>query len=792
MAAQNQNPGAKRFTRIRSFSLVLLFSLDAEATARAGLPSDEDIRRALSVGKRFENTVFRASIEPTWLPGGTGFWYRVQTGPEAWETVHVDAVTGRRTPGYTPPPDTAPRDAENLPTASGEGGADTTFTVVNQRSSPVRLFWLNRQGRRQSYGEVAPGATREQHTYEGHAWLVANEEGVRLDARVVPAGGLRLTLDDTDQPKPETPCGRRRGTAPTRGQGPWKISVQDGNLWLEHTGDGTRRRLTDDAAPGEAYRESVVWSPDGARFLAFRVKDAPVRTITLVENLPKEGGPPRSRVIEYDKPGDEQPRPRLFLFSATDGRRVEVANDLFPNPFTSSGTLDARWAADGSEVYLDYNQRGHQIYRILAVNATNGAVRTVVEESPATFVDYTNKTWRHWLDASGELLWMSERDGWNHLYRVDVASGRVKNPVTTGHWVVRGVERVDEEAGQVWFWAGGVRPGEDPYHLHLCRVNLDGSGFVRLTEGDGTHAVAFSPDRRWFVDTWSRADHPPVIELRRADDGSRVCEMERADITALLATGWLPPERFVAKGRDRATDIHGLILRPLGFNPARRYPVLEDIFAGPQDAHVPKEFGRQATRNGLASLGFVIVQIDGMGTNWRSKAFHDVCWKNLADAGFPDRIAWLRAAAATRPWMDLGRVGIYGGSAGGQNALGAVLFHGDVYHAAAADCGCHDNRMDKLWWNEQWMGWPVGPHYAEQSNVTHAHRLRGPLLLTVGEVDANVDPASTLQVSAALVRAGRPHELLILPGADHGAGEQPYARLRRAAFFVQHLRPGAE
>ncbi len=290
-----------------------------------------------------------------------------------------------------------------------------------------------------------------------------------------------------------------------------------------------------------------------------------------------------------------------------------------------------------------------------------------------------------------------------------------------------------------------------------------------------------------IVDTYSRVDLPPVTELRCAENGSLVTELERADWSDLLATGWQPPERFHAKGRDDKTDIFGVIYRPTTFNPDAHYPVIEHIYAGPHDAHVPKGFSAYRREQSMAELGFILVQIDGMGTNWRSKAFHDVCWKNLADAGFPDRIAWMKAAAESRPFMDLSRVGIYGGSAGGQNALGAMLFHPDFYKAAAADCGCHDNRMDKIWWNEAWMGWPIGPHYAEQSNVTNAHKLQGKLLLTVGELDHNVDPSSTMQVVDALIKADKDFDLIVFPGADHGAGESPYGVRRRNDFFVKNL-----
>jgi dipeptidyl aminopeptidase/acylaminoacyl peptidase len=346
---------------------------------------------------------------------------------------------------------------------------------------------------------------------------------------------------------------------------------------------------------------------------------------------------------------------------------------------------------------------------------------------------------------------------------------------------------VDEANRQIWFRAGGIRPEQDPYYVHLCRVNFDGSGLLVLTEGDGTHDVTFSPDRRFLLDRWSRVDQPPVTELRRAEDGRLICALEQADWSALLETGWQPPERFAAKGRDGETDIYGIIIRPSDFDPSRSYPVIEQIYAGPQGAFVPKAFGLEVRQHAIAELGFVVVQIDGMGTSHRSKAFHDVCWRNLGDSGFPDRILWMKAAAAKYPYMDLTRVGIYGGSAGGQSALRGLLAHGDFYKVGVADCGCHDNRMDKIWWNELWMGWPLGPHYEEQSNVTQAHRLEGKLLLTVGELDRNVDPASTMQVVDALIKADKDFDLLIVPGAGHGVGESPYAARRRMDFFVRHL-----
>jgi dipeptidyl aminopeptidase/acylaminoacyl peptidase len=352
---------------------------------------------------------------------------------------------------------------------------------------------------------------------------------------------------------------------------------------------------------------------------------------------------------------------------------------------------------------------------------------------------------------------------------------------------VRSVVNVDPKARQILFMAGGIVPGQDPYYLHLARVNFDGTGLTVLTEGDGTHSVTLDKERKAFVDVWSRVDQAPVAELRSAVDGHRIAELERWDTAALLKAGWKTPERFVAKGRDGRTDIHGVIFRPSTYDPSKKYPVIEYIYAGPQDSFAPKAFGHAPFHWDMTELGFIIVAMDGMGTSNRSKAFHDVCWKNLGDAGFPDRILWMKAAAAKDPAMDLTRVGIYGGSAGGQDALRGLLAFGDFYKAGVADCGCHDNRMDKVWWNEQWMGWPVGPHYAEQSNVTCAPNLKGDLLLLVGEMDTNVDPASTLQVVNALVKADKDFEMLVVPGSDHGTMGIPHVARRVKDFFVRSL-----
>jgi len=749
-----------------------------------------DFARALGLEKQLENTVFRANVAARWLPGGQRLWYRVQTGPASYEYVLVDAATGQikraadaASLGVPAVTLTTSKDTTTDVRNSARAGEESRIRFTNRTAEPVELVWIKREGLRKSFGKLAPGAARDLQTFAGHVWLITDAHGETLGVIEAKAEPIDLAIDG----KGRTPSAKKqRDTSP---DGRWTVRFEKNQIVLHDTTSNEATTLTTDGTDARPYRGPVAWAPDGQSFTVLSVKAAPMRKVTIVESSPSDQLQPKVHTFDYMKPGDVLPIPRPVLVRLADRQPRLIDDALCPNPFTreGAGAIDIRWAPDSHEFFFDYNQRGHQLYRLLAVNAHTGAIRTVVEETARTFIDHAGKTWRHWLDDTRELLWMSERDGWSHLWLYDAATGAIKNQVTRGAWVVRKVERVDKVKRQVWFLASGLRAGEDPYHQHLCRVNFDGTDFLRLTHDDGEHEITLSPDARFFTARRSRADLPPVTELRRGEDGSLVCELERADTGALFATGWTLPERFVAKGRDGKTDIHGIIIQPSHFDPAKKYPVLEQVYAGPHGAFSPKKFGPLPRQHALAELGFIVVQADGMGTNHRGKVFHDVAWKNLQDAGFPDRIAWIKAAAGTRSWMDLSRVGIYGGSAGGQNAMRALLDHADFYRAAFADCGCHDNRMDKIWWNEQWLGWPVDDAYVRASNVADAARLRGALMLCVGEIDRNVDPASTMQVAHALEKAGKNFELVVITGAGHGAAETPYGQRRRMDFFARHL-----
>jgi dipeptidyl aminopeptidase/acylaminoacyl peptidase len=572
----------------------------------------------------------------------------------------------------------------------------------------------------------------------------------------------------------------RRGDSP---DGKSVAFVKDNNVWLRDAKTKEETQLSKDGTADDSYGR-IYWSPDSKKLIAIKTKAGGDRKVTLVESSPRTQLQPITSTYNYLKPGDPIPLPKPRLFDVENKKEIAVSDELFPNPWAVSYT---HWSKDGKHFYFTYNQRGHTVMRLLDIDAETGKVTAVVNEECQTFFDYANKLYVNYLDDTNEAIWMSERDGWNHLYLVDLKTGKAAH-ITKGEWVVRGVDRVDEEKREVSFRALGIHDGQDPYHVHFCRIKFDGTGLVKLTEADGTHTVEYSPDRRFLIATYSRVDQPPVTELRRASDGKKVCELEKANASALLKTGWQYPERFVAKGRDGKMDIHGYIVRPSNFDPEKKYRVIEHIYAGPHDHHVRKGFTASPYEQRMAELGFIVVKIDGMGTNWRSKAFHDVCWKNLGDSGFPDRILWIKAAAEKYKEMDIGKgVGIYGGSAGGQSSTRALLAHGDFYTVAVSDCGCHDNRMDKIWWNELWMSWPIGPHYAEQSNVTQAKKLTGKLMLAVGELDRNVDPSSTMQVANALIKADKDFDLLVVPGAGHGACESPYGNRRRMDFFVRHM-----
>lgn len=676
---------------------------------------------------------------------------------------------------------------ENVPRRSTRTGPETSITFVNRTSGEVELFWLDTGGQRRSYGKLQAGQEREQHTYAGHVWRAYDDKGNLLTAFEAQESPILAEItgqETTNQSGSER--GRRR--PPPRDESPdgkWTAFIKDNNVYIRSENGENEIQLSRDGSDGNAY-DMPQWSPDSKTLVAWRIEPGDRKEVYLVESSPDGGGRAKLHSRPYALPGDKFPSYELNIFDveAKEQSKPEVDRIDFGRP-------RLRWNGDGRRFAYEKTDRGHQRFRMIEVDSHTGRARTIMDEKTGTFIwtahtENVRLSHVNWVSDSNEIIYVSERDGWRHLYLVDAETGKFKNQITKGEYVVRAIDQIDEEKRQIWFRASGRNPDQDPYLTHYHRVNFDGTGLVALTDGDGNHSVQFSPDRKYIIDTYSRVDMAPAHELRRTSDGKKGCTLEKADISELKESGWQAPEVFVAKGRDGKTDIWGIICRPADFDPQRKYPIIEDIYAGPHGSHVPKTFRSSRRYESLTELGFIVVKIDGMGTANRSKAFHDVCWKNLKDAGLPDRILWIKAAAEKYPYMDISRVGIYGTSAGGQNAAGAVLFHPEFYKVAVASCGCHDNRMDKASWNEQWMGYPVGPHYSECSNIDNAHRLQGKLMLIVGEMDTNVPPESTMRFVDALIKVDKDFDLIVVPGAGHGSGGS-YGRRRMHDFFVRHL-----
>ena len=815
-------------------------------------PSKEELAARYQRSADFEARIKGAYVEPRitpyWIGQSSTFWYRLNVGPGQASFIFVNAENGERSSafdheklaqalksrGIQATPTTLPftwikpsvdrtstkfrvkatiwdfRSDGTLIEHHGRINEEfskpmrkerrseathskTTITFVNETKRAVSLFWINHDGKAVFCVTVKAGKSNTRPTCVEHVWRVADSETKELIASfVAKSDGTTAVIEEAmssetqaidgsaeDDASEDSDNASSGETQPFSG-----VFVKDYNVWSRDA-DGQETQLSTSGTQDNPFDGDKVHPSFDRRFVVvYQYTPEQKHTVHKVESSPKDHVQPRLIESQYLKPGDKIRMDRPRMFNLTEKKEVDTDDSLFKNPYE---ILDMGWNAADNEYHFHYNQRGHQIIRVLGID-TKGSVRTLIQETSSTFLDYDSKRYWHGLEKSAELIWTSERDGWHHLYLFDLGTGTMKNQITSGEWAVRSVDKVDEDKKQIWLTAFGKVQGQDPYYAQLVRVNFDGSNLTVLTDGDGTHTWKWSPDRRYLIDTWSRVDSAPMTVLRDGETGRHIVTLEKGEIQKLMETGWRVPELFNAPGRDGKSTIYGIMIRPSDFDPSHKYPVIEEIYAGPPDFSVPKAFSTLTWLHELAELGFIVVMIDGMGTNWRSKAFQDVCHENLKDAGFPDRIAWMKAAVESRPWMDLSRVGIYGGSAGGQSAMGALLWHGDIYKAAVADCGCHDNRMDKLWWNEQWMGWPVDKSYEDSSNVVHAHRLTGALMLTVGELDDNVDPASTMQVINALNEAEKDYELVFFPGAGHGIGSRSeYAIRRQRDFFVRHL-----
>lgn len=709
-----------------------------------------DYKRAYELRNTFGlEHVYGVPTNPTWNERGDLLWYSLNT-PEGIVYFKVDIKNRKRSVLF---------DRKKLAASIAEQckqNIDETKLPIQQCRTSVGLDTLF-------------------FSFDGMNWkydITKNRLSVIGKIPPIPKERHWMEVDD------------EKGADPISSpDGKYVAFIKNDNVYVRNVSSKEEKQLSTDGTLGNYYSSFISWSPDSKKVVSCRIRPAAKRFVYYVESSPSSQLQPILHKQEYAKPGDELMYKVPSVFNVETGKQLIPSTELFDHQYEITSP---EWDKDSKGLTFEFNERGHKVYRLLEMSAESGTVRTLIEEKEEKYVNYP-RIYRYLMKDGKHILWTSERDNYNHLYLYDRETAKPIRQITKGEWYVREIQYVDESGRIIYFSANGMNKDEDPYLIHYYRIGFDGKGLTELTPEEGMHRAYYSPDNKYLVDIYSKVDQAPIAVLRSAENGQICMELGKADIKDIVKNGWKAPEVFSAKGRDGKTDMWGVIYRPTNFDKSKKYPIIEYIYSGPGDQYVPKSFSSYNwSMTSLAELGFIVVQVDGMTTSFRSKEFEEVCYKNLKDAGLPDHIAWIKAAAEKYPYMDIDRVGIFGCSAGGQESTAAVLFHPEFYKAAYSACGCHDNRMDKIWWNELWMGYPIDDSYKASSNVENAHLLERPLMLVVGELDDNVDPSSTMQVVNALIKANKDFELVVIPGAHHTMGEE-FGEHKRFDFFVRHL-----
>ncbi len=587
--------------------------------------------------------------------------------------------------------------------------------------------------------------------------------------------------------------------------------VREWNLWMRDAATGAETALTTDGVKDFGYatdnagwtstdRAIVEWSPDSKKIATYQQDQRNVGEMYLVDT---KVGHPTLRAWKYPLPGDPVVTMiQRVIVDADSGKVVRLQMSPDQHRSTLCDDLacrgrweDAQWNAESTNIAFVSTSRDHRRETLRIANAATGEVHDVFEETVPTFFESGNGrvNWRY-LSASKEIIWFSERDNWGQLYLYDADSGKPKHQITSGEGNVTQLLRVDEKARTLYFAAVGKEKGRDPYFRHFYRVGMDGKNLKLLTPEDGDHDVALSPSGMVFLDTYSKPDVAPVTNLRDLD-GKVVMEVEKADVSRLVAAGWKPPTPITVKARDGQTDLYGLMYKPTNLDPAKKYPIVNHIYPGPQTGSVSgRSFSAaRGDAQALAELGFIVVEIDGMGTPWRSKKFHEAYFGNMGDNTLPDQVAGMKELAQRYPWIDLDRAGVYGHSGGGYATADAMFRYPDFFKVGISESGNHDNRVYEDDWAEKWIGLleqkPDGSsNYDSQANQSLAKNLKGKLLLAHGTLDNNVPPNNTLLVVDALIKANKDFDLLMLPNQAHGYGnESNYMTRRRWDYFVKNL-----
>jgi len=743
--------------------LALATATGAHAQTRA-VTADDYARAERFVAYNANPLVDHAVTTVTWLDA-TGFWYRDHDAAGD-HFLRFDVATGRASPLFD-----HKRLADALAKSGGKPVDASKLKVTEARIAQDGGY------------EVVVGKTR---------YLC----GVQDKPGCVPAP---VSAKAGKEPGVRSPDGKS------------EAFIRAWNLWVRDLATGAETQLTTDGVADFGYatdnagwthsdRAILVWSPDSSKIATFQQDQRKTGSITLVGT---NVGRPKVETWKYPLVGDADvtmiervvidvpTRHVVRLQLPPDQHRSTLCDDVS----CDGGWEDVQWGEDGTSLAFASVSRDHKDVWVRVADVADGAVRAVLHEHVPTYYESGNGAvnWRY-LSSSHELLWFSERNDWGNLYLYGL-DGKLKHAVTTGAGNVTEVLRVDAKTRTVWFRGVGRTPGVDPYYQQFFKASLDGGAATLLTPEAADHAVFVAPDGAHFVDAYSTPVTPPVTVLRDARDGHVVADVARADITRLRATGWVPPEPFMVKARDGKTDLYGLLFKPTHFDPAKKYPVIDYIYPGPQTGSVGTRSFDAARRDhqALAELGFVVVALDGLGTPWRSKTFHDAFGGDIGDNTLPDQVAGLKQLAARNPWMDLDRVGIWGHSGGGYATADAMFSYPDFFKVGISESGNHDNRSYEDDWAEKWQGLESfdkdgRSNYAAQANATKAANLKGKLMLAHGLMDDNVPPVNTFLVVDALIKANKDFDLVVFPQARHGYGDDaPYMMRRRWDYFVRWL-----
>ena len=590
--------------------------------------------------------------------------------------------------------------------------------------------------------------------------------------------------------------------------------IRDWNLWMRDVATGRETPLTRDGVKDFGYatdnagwissdRAILVWSPDSKKIATFQQDQRNVGEMYLVGT---KTGHPELRAWKYPLPGDSVvPMIHRVIIDASGDTPKTIRLQMPPDQHRStlcdhvacrgSDWTDVEWYPDGSHLAFVSTSRDHKHEVLRIADVATGVVRDVLDETVATqFESGIGRVNWHVLPASNEVIWFSERDNWGQLYLYDLASGKLKHQITRGDGNVTQLLRIDEKTRTLYFQGVGKEAGRDPYFRHFYKIGMDGRGLTLLTPENADHDVGLSPSGKYFVDNYSRPEVPTVSVVRNTL-GQGILLLEKIDLTRLVATGWKPPVPITVKARDGKTDLYGLLYVPTNLDSTKKYPLINHIYPGPQTGSVgTRSFN--ATRGdaqSLAELGFVVMELDGMGTPWRSKAFHDAYYANMGDNTLPDQIAGMKELAARYRWIDIDRAGIYGHSGGGFATADAMFRYPDFFKVGISESGNHDNRVYEDDWGERYQGLEVrdgkgGSNYDDQANQNLAKNLKGKLLLAHGTMDNNVPPDNTLLVVDALIKANKDFDLLMLPNQAHGYGDESnYMTRRRWDYFVKNL-----